>query len=110
MHVVTGNRELQLEISAFDWAQWKRHLILAEPGTELLCLASEAHSVDAPILASLYERALQVHNKPDWDLEKYLERFDSWERVFLAMREDICVGYTYARADPEKARTARHAS
>ena len=54
-----------------------------------------------PIVRALFELALQVHNKPDWDLASYLERFDSWDRVFLAMLGDTCIGYTYARDDPE---------
>lgn len=41
---------------------------------------------------------MQVHVKPDWSLEDYVTRFDAWERVFLAMTGDECIGYTYARA------------
>ena len=98
-------RELSLDVSAFDWDRWQHGLRLAVPSVRLTCLGDEAHSSEALIVSELYELALQVHNKPDWDLELYLERFDSWDRVFLAMRSSACIGYTYARANPENQAT-----
>ena len=94
-------RELILDVPAFDWGRWKQALKLATSDGRLTCLGDEADSSDVPIVRALYELALQVHNKPDWDLASYLERFDSWDRVFLAMHGDTCIGYTYARDDPE---------
>jgi GNAT superfamily N-acetyltransferase len=91
-------RELVLYVDRFDWDRWAPHLRPRTDDVRILCLADEAVDSSAPIVGALFDLALQVHVKPDWTLEQHLTRFDSWERVYLAMLGAQCVGYTYARA------------
>lgn len=94
-------REFVLSVDDFDLAAWADRQQPAANGVSIIALADIASDTSAAAVGALYELALQVHVKPNWELDEYLERFDDWRRVFLALHDETCVGYTYSRAHSE---------